>query len=277
MSPQAILPIPSKDYPETIDPRGVLHELETVEKKLLASEKAADYIAPLDSLKKLQDLENEKDFMTAFYAAIAAASISTAGLGTFSIGLLGILLAWRPLVRIQKISRLTKLIQEILEEFEDQGVETLPLIKVQGVQPVDLFIRFPGKEFLLFAIRSFGEATIVYNESKQTLYYKRGPKGTNKWKPDPLMELSEQAYWLKKNRRDLFGSSKGVRKPMPKVLVVWEKTQLQQHEDHLYTTVGGQKFLFLPREGGACYVIHHNEVVDFIRAYLMERQFLVTS
>ncbi|MDX2099907.1 MAG: hypothetical protein SFW36_19205, partial [Leptolyngbyaceae cyanobacterium bins.59] len=87
-----------------------------------------------------------------------------------------------------------------------------------------------------------------------------------------LMELSEQAYWLRKNRRDLFGNSKGVRKPMAKVLVVWNRTQLEGHKEHLYATVGGKRFLFIPREGGACYVIHSSQVIDFIRAWLVHRQ-----
>lgn len=270
MSSAPILPKPSKDYLETIDTQAVLQELCVVKDRLL-SEEVANCVAPIDSQKILQELEAEKKDLANVSLSLLSSSVLL-GLTTFALSLLGLLLAWKPMTRLQKVTRLIALIKGILEEFEDLGVETLPLIQVPDVRPIDLFVRFPGKEFILFSIRSFGDATIVYNESKQTLYYKRGRKGSNKWKPDPLMELSEQAYWLKKNRRELFGSSKGARKPMPKVLVVWGNTKVDQHQDHLYSSLGNQKFLFLPREGGACYVIHQTQVIDFIRAHLAQRQ-----
>jgi hypothetical protein len=265
-----ISPTPSKDYPETIDNQAVLKELETIQEKLSSSE-IEEYVVPIDSREELQQLEIEKDNLSARIISIGTAAL-VAGLTTFSIAWLGILLTWKPATRLEKVARVIKLITMILEEFGESGVETLPFIKVPGYQPVDLFIRFPGKEFLLFAIRSFGESSIVYNESKEALYYKRSKKGLKKWQPDPLMELSEQAYWLRKNRRDLFGNSKGVRKPMAKVLVVWNQTQLDDHKEHLYTTIGGKRFLFIPREGGACYVIHSTQVTDFIQAWLVHRQ-----
>ncbi|MBD2123268.1 hypothetical protein [Trichocoleus sp. FACHB-262] len=271
MSTTPILQTPSKDYPETIDNWAVLQELKILQEKLQEKE-VADYVTPVDNREILQKLELEKDELTSIITSIGFGSILT-GLTTFSIALLGLLLAWKPMVRLEKVARLIKLITAILEEFESQQVETLPLQKVPGrEQPIDLMIRFPGKEFLLLAIRSFGEATIIYNESRGMLYYKRERKGLNKLKPDPLTDLSEQAYWLKKNRRDFFGSSKGVRKPMAKVLVIWGQTKLATHQEHLYTTLGGQKFLFIPREGGACYVIHQTQVIEFIRAYLAHRQ-----
>ncbi len=253
---------PSPDYPETIHTQAVLKALKQL-KERLSSEAIADLVIPSGLPRTWQELDLRQG------TKLVPESILS-GLESYSVDLLGVLLGWKPLIRLQKIARLVTLVEIILAAV-DQGVETLPLLKVPELQPIDLFVRFPGKEFLLFAIRSFGEATIVYNERKQTLYWKRGAKGTNKWKPDPLTELSEQAYWLKKNRRDLFGSSRGVRKPMAKVLIIWGQTQLQKHADHLYATVGGQPFLFLPREGGACYVIRQEQIADFIRAYLRER------
>ncbi|MBD2157320.1 hypothetical protein [Leptolyngbya sp. FACHB-16] len=264
------LPSPSKDYPETIDNHGVIEELTTIRERL-SSDEAADRVAPIDNRENLQQLELEKDKLSNLITSIGAASL-IAGLATFSVAWLGILLTWKPATRLEKVSRLIKLIKNILEEFEGLGVEALPLIKVPGYQPIDLFVRFPGKEFLLFAIRSFGESKIIYNEHKQALYYRRSKKGLKRWEPDPLTELSEQAYWLRKNRRNLFGNSRGVRKPMAKVLVVWNQTNLDEHQEHLYTTIGGKKFLFIPREGGACYVIHSSQVIDFIRAWLAHRQ-----
>ena len=246
--------------PTNLKPQTVLTQLKDLAERL-AWEEVADLIVPTETTQRWHDLAI-KDCQPHI------PNLLTYGLDSFSISLLESLLGWKPRVRLPKVHRIVELIEAIDEAFAQERVETFPLLKAPTLQPIDLFIRFPDKEFLIFAIRSFGEATIVYNERKQTLYYKRGPKGTNKWKPDPLMELSEQAYWLKKYRRDLFGSSRGVRKPMPKVLIIWGETQLQQHHEHLYKQVGEQAFLFLPRDSGACYVIHQEPVIDFIRAHL---------
>ncbi|NES98116.1 MAG: hypothetical protein F6K32_23580 [Desertifilum sp. SIO1I2] len=169
----------------------------------------------------------------------------------------------------------------ILEHFEEMGVEMLPLQKIPKAEPIDLFVRFPGKEFILFAIRSHGDSTVVYNESRDAFFMKRrsatsGRKGINRWKPDPLTDLGEQYFWFRKDRsfRNFFGgTARATRRPMAKVLIVWNPTQLGEHQEHLYQTIGEQKFLFIPRkQGGAFYVITKNQVTDFIRAYLAHRQ-----
>ncbi|MEO1296713.1 MAG: ribonuclease HI family protein [Cyanobacteria bacterium J06636_16] len=59
---------------------------------------------------------------------------------------------------------------------------------------------------------------------------------------------------------------------MPKVLTLWGDTVLRDHARHLYKQVGEQEFLFLPRENGACYVIHQEQVIDFIHAHLTEQR-----
>jgi len=64
----------------------------------------------------------------------------------------------------------------------------------------------------------------------------------------------------------------GVRKPIAKVLVFWNQTQIDPHPEHLYTMFGGKRFLFISREGGACYVIHSTQVVDFVHAWLVHCQ-----
>lgn len=272
MTVTPIQPNPSKDYPETIDNRAVIQELETLQEKIQEGE-VAEYVAPIDNRETLQKLELEKDELSAIIKSIGFGSILT-GLTTFSIALLGLLLAWKPMVRLEKVSRLIKVMKLMLENFEDEGIEMLPLVKIPKAQPIDLFVRFPGREFLIFAIRSHGEAIAVYHQSKDALYLKRPKKGMNRWKPDPLTELSEQEFWLRRNYRNLFGgSAKATRRPMAKVLVVWGQTQLDEHEEQLYASVSDKKFLFIRREqGGAFYVIHQSQVIDFVRAYLAQRQ-----
>ncbi|MCD8488279.1 MAG: hypothetical protein LRZ84_16475 [Desertifilum sp.] len=279
MTRSPILQSPSKDYPETIDNRAVLECLETLQEKLSAQE-VAEYTAPLDNREALQKLELEKDELSALIASIGFSSL-VAGLATFSIAWLGLLLAWKPMVRLEKVARLIELMKLILENFEEMGVEMLPLQKIPKAEPVDLFIRFPGKEFILFAIRSHANDTVIYNESRDAFRIKRQRSegigrrpGLSRWKPDPLTDLGEQEFWFRKNCRNFFGgNARATRRPIAKVLIVWNPTQLGEHQEHLYQTMGEQKFLFIPRkQGGAFYVITKNQVTDFIRAYLAHRQ-----
>lgn len=263
---------PNKDYPNAIDTRNFLRQLEVVQ-GLVGGEPPTEYLTPIDNLENLQQLETEKNQLSAVTLTTLATGF-VAGLTTFSVAWLFMLFAWRPAVRLEKVSRLIRLITEILEAFEELRVEMLPLLKVPKYQPIDLFVRFPGKEFLLFAIRSYGDSTVIYNEAKQALYHKRVKRqGLSRCKPDPLIDLTEQEFWLRKNRKDLFGgSAKGSRRPMAKVLVIWKPSRLDQHREHLYATLSDQKFVFIRREGGAYYLIYRDQVIDFIRAYLAHRQ-----
>lgn len=266
-SPQS----PNSDYPNTIDTRKFLHGLEAVQ-DMIGGEAPDEYLTPIDNLESLQQLEDEKDHLS----TVAITTFTTgfvAGLALFSTAWLFMLFAWRPTVRLEKVSRLIRLINEMLEAFEEMQIETLPLLKVPNYQPIDLFVRFPGKEFLLFAIRSYGDSTVVYNEAKQALYHKRVKKGLSQCKPDPLVDLVEQEFWLRKNRKGLFGmSARASRRPMAKVLVIWKPSRLYEHHEHMYAKLGDQKFLFIRREGGACYVIYRDQVISFIRAYLAQRR-----
>lgn len=269
MTNPSVLRKPSQEYPESVENRRILQVLDKLQEKL-STEETAEYLASLDSREKLRQLELKEEHLATTIQTTGTVAL-IGGLGNLSLLWLGLLLAWKHLTRLEKVVRLKNLISTILDEFEEMGVETLPLIEVPGYQPIDLFVRFPGKEFLLFAIRSFGDSKIIYQEQKQLLCCKR--RGSFKrWNPDPMQELSEQAYWLRKNRRDLFGSSNGTRKPIAKVLILYPPTRLDEHREELYATVGSSKFLFISREEGACYAINLAQVTDFIRDWITHRQ-----
>lgn len=77
-------------------------------------------------------------------------------------------------------------------------------------------------------------AEIVFKEANETLYVKRKGKKMKKWLPDPLLELSEYQTWLKNNRQQFEMSSKEVRKPLAKVLVLSGGTKIHEHREQLY-------------------------------------------
>jgi hypothetical protein len=78
-----------------------------------------------------------------------------------------------------------------------------------------------------------GDAEITFKEANETLYVRRKDKGAKKWQPDPLLELSDYQTWLRNNRQQFGISSKEVRKPLVKVLVLSGGTKIKQHQEHL--------------------------------------------
>ena len=170
------------------------------------------------------------------------------------------------LKRVEKVSRIIRVGADILNNFETQGLEMYLRLEVPGHNPLDLFLRFP-LAMLLISIRSMGNAEIVFKESNETLYVKRKGKGSKKWLPDPLLELSEYQSWLKNNRQEFKMSSKDVRKPLAKVLVMTGGSKIDKHQEQLYSSLYGENLLTLSRKGTAI-VILEEQVIDFIRAHL---------
>ncbi|MBD2682284.1 MULTISPECIES: hypothetical protein [Nostoc] len=205
--------------------------------------------------------------------ALAAGSFAL-GTGSFisPFGWVAFALAYKPLVRIQKLARLEKLTAALLDEFKSEEIQVFPVIKVEDKNPIDLFIRFPRKTHLFISIRSKGDSEIIYNEKREILQVKRKNKGgLRTWEPCPLVELADYKSWFDKNR-NLFGmSSREAQKtPTAKVLVLWPPTKAaDDHNSHLFSEVGGMKTLALRRKGTA-FVIQQEEITEFIKAWLAQ-------
>ncbi|MBS3030806.1 MAG: hypothetical protein HCA25_00810 (plasmid) [Dolichospermum sp. DET50] len=218
--------------------------------------------AALEGLREAKNVDSAV-VLAASGSAIATSTISPAGWLLFG-------LAYKPLVRVEKIARLEKLTTVLLEEFKSKGIQVFPVIQIEDKNPIDLFIRFPRKTHLFISIRSRGDRKVVYNETREALQIRRKDKhGLKVWTPCPLVELADYEKWLDKNRA-LFGmSSREAQKtPTAKVLVLWPPTKaVTSHKDHLYAEVGNMKILALRRKGTA-FVIQKEEITEFITAWL---------
>lgn len=170
------------------------------------------------------------------------------------------------LKRVEKVSRIIRVGKTILDDFESQEVEMYSRLEVPGQNPLDFFLRFPSS-MLLISTRSMGNAKIVFKESNETLYVKRQGKGSKKWLPDPLLELSEYQSWLKNNRQGFGMSSKESRKPLVKVLVISGESKIDEHQEKLYSSFFGENLLTLSRKGTAT-VILEDQLTNFIKAHL---------
>ena len=230
------------------------------------------YTSPcLTNWEALEKLEHEKDWLSALFLIFGSTSV--VGGVYFSLVWLLILPPFAVgLRRLQKVAQLIRHTAAILEKFEEQGVLIYPQLEIPGYRPLDLFVKFPTKEMFAISIRSIGESKILYNEHNQTLCFRRKKGGLKKWNPDPLQELGEYEFWLRKNRQDLFGkSSKDQRRPLVKVLVFGGQTQIGEHKDNLYSMVGDQKILTIRRKG-TINVLSEDQVTNFIEAYLANKR-----
>lgn len=225
---------------------------------------------PPHNWKALEQLEWEKDYLFSgsvkFWAAVFAAGVFFPPAW--------VVMGWiyKPLIRVTKLARIIQVMRPLLEELEGQGIQIFPCLEVPDHEPLDLFVILPEKAYLLISIRSKSksEAKVVYNEANETLYTKHKSKGLRKWLPCPLVELSDYHAWLGKNRR-LFGiSANAIRRyPVIKTLVLWKPMQIEHHREHLYSQVGEMTTLTLSRKGTAL-VIEEDEVLDFVKACLVE-------
>ena len=171
----------------------------------VVQQRPTDFKLPIHNWEALAQLRKEKYFFSKQSAVAGGAAIAT---GTFfSPGLLLFALAYPPLVRVEKITRLETVTSLLLEKFADQQIQVFPvqrIDKVQGIEtqnPIDLFVRFPRKTHIFISIRSKGDSEVVYNEAREILQVKRRNRsGLVTWKPCPLVELSDYERWLNKNR-----------------------------------------------------------------------------
>jgi hypothetical protein len=230
-----------------------------------------DFQLPPHNEAALEWLREAKDYESTVAIAASGAALTTGGIA-HPLGWVLFALAYKPLVRVQKLARLEKLTALLLDEFKSEGIQVFPVLKIESKNPVDLFIRFPGKTHLFISIRSKGDSEIVYNERREFLQVKRKNKsGLRTWEPCPLVELADYKSWFDKNR-NLFGmSSREAQKtPTAKVLVLWPPTKAAEgHNDHLYSEIGSMKILALRRKGTA-FVIQQEEVTEFIKAWLAQ-------
>ena len=223
----------------------------------------------LHNWEALRQLEREKAMLSQSAAGIGAAGIAAGAIA--APGFLLLAAAYRPLIRVKKITRILEVMQLLLDELGDQ-IQIYPCIEVPEKEPLDLLVIAPDKAYLLISIRSKSseEAKIIFNEANETLYTKHKRRGLRKWLPCPLVELSDYHAWLNKNRREFGISANAIRRyPVVKTLVLWKPMEIDRHEERLYTKMGETTTLSLSRKGTAL-VIEQDEVLNFVRGCLAQ-------
>jgi hypothetical protein len=224
----------------------------------------------LHNWEAVHQLERERERSSQLVAGIGVAGCAVGAIA--APGFLLLAAAYRPLIRVTKLSRIIEVMRLLLEEFGDQ-IQIYPCIEVPGAEPLDLLVIAPEQAYLLISIRSKSkkeDSKVIFNEANETLYTKHKRRGLRKWLPCPLVELSDYHAWLNKNRREFDISANAIRRyPVIKALVLWKPMEIDRHGEHLYSKMGETTTLSLSRKGTAL-VIEQDEVLSFIKGCLTE-------
>jgi len=229
---------------------------------------------------KLEELERRRNDLT-IKAAIMGFG-GAVGLAVFTPAAIAALIGSIPVLdqllgQLQTISQRYLLMLELIEAFEEEDVAIEVGLEPEGLRAIDFFLRFSDKEYVLIQIRSLGDAKVTYNEEREALRFRKKGGGSKTWEPDPLFELAEQERWLRRQRYDLLGqSARDRRRPLAKLLVLWQETVLGDHPEHLYVTMDDQKYLTI-RKMGTTALVTKNQIIDFIQGYLASRRSRKTS
>ena len=231
-----------------------------------------------DDLEK--QLELQKDLYSAGYLLVGTATLIGVVYAT-PFALLGLLpMGWmlervekaaKRLLRQERRHELTERIATTMtEQFQAQGIEVLKRISIHPDRELDFFVRFPTKEYFAISVKAPGPGKVVYNEKNQTLCFRRKNQSLDKYdNPDAIKELSDMEWWLRKNRRELFGkSSRDSKRRLTKILVFAQPSQIRTHNEHLYAMIGNQRYLSIHREKASCYVLSEDQLTNFIKSYL---------
>ena len=217
-------------------------------------------------------LQGQKNLYTIIFlvGSISALGFSLTG---HLLGLLAIGGSYSAADNTAKYARLEKVLTLLLDKFGEFGMQAFPVLTMQEKGEytyIDLYVRFP-KEQIFIETRSLGDGSVIYNESKETLYLKRGKKGLSKVVPCPLSGLNESKKWLSKNRQTFGLSSRQATKdPTVKVLAICGETQISIHRDHLYTRIGERRYLMLSKRGSTTFVVQQEELAMFISDWLSQ-------
>lgn len=162
-----------------------------------------------------------------------------------------------------------RIITTLREQFEQRGIEIFHSVPTPS-RYLDIFVKFPTKEFFAISVWSLGEGKIGYSEKDGILRFRKKSGGLEKYdNPNLIQELIDQEWDLRKTKRELFGqSSRDSRRRLVKVLLLAHPSQIKQHEEHLYHELNEQKFLLIRAEKGSVYVMTENQLVSFIKAHL---------
>lgn len=222
---------------------------------------------------KLDALAEERERLTVQAGIVGLVSI--AGFILFSPSAIGSLPPLGKLLgKLQGASQRFFVMTELIKEFEEENIAIEVGLKPDGLREIDFFLRFPDKEYILLQLRSLGSVKVSYSETHQALRFRKrkGNSGGRTWKPDPLIELSEQERWIRNYQSHLLGtSSRDKRRPIAKAIILMSETILGDHSEHLWDRIDQQNYLIL-RRGGTFNLVEKDRVSAFIRSYLASRR-----
>lgn len=189
--------------------------------------------------------------------------------------------AYKLLEKAQRLQQIKNLVQTLMDEFKNEHIEVFPCLEIEGMDNIDLFIRFPDKIFFMVSLQAIGKNTLFYSphaasEKQRDGLYLRNEKGRRKdFRPKKLELLPKQEKILRQQHKNILGgSSKDTRSGIVKILgICGEDAKLTHHFPAELTEINNGKKFYLAQKNPSIFVMRDQEIIKFIKIKIHKKRF----
>lgn len=188
---------------------------------------------------------------------------------------------YKLLEKAQELFQIQRVMSALIDEFTCEGIEIFPRLDIEGFGTLDIFIRFPTRNFFMVSLQDIGKNTLFYNcgrtnESPKELLCLKNVKGRRKkFKCKKLDILPEQEKHLRKQHKIfLGGSSRDMKAGIIKILGICGKDSdiNRNFPATLSETTEGGKF-YLAQKNPSIFLMMEEEIIDFIKIKIQNKRF----
>jgi hypothetical protein len=191
--------------------------------------------------------------------------------------------AYKLLEKAQRLGHIEQLMKKLIEEFSEEGIEIFPRLNIEGLDYIDLFIRFPSKTFFVVSLQNIGDNTLFYSmhrarssgKQRGGLYLKSSKGSSRTFRSKKLDLLPEQEKSIRKQYRDILGgTAKDARSGMNKIIAICgkEAKMTNNFPSELTEKHEGRKF-YLAQKNPGIFIMRDEEITDFIKIKIQKKQF----
>lgn len=187
---------------------------------------------------------------------------------------------YKLLEKAQRLGSIEKLMRKLIDDFSEEGIEIFPRLIIEGLDYIDLFIRFPSKVFFVITVQNIGDNTLFYSMHRARssgtqrggLYLKSSKGSSRTFRSKKLDLLPEQEKSIRKQYRNILGgTAKDARSGMNKIIAVCGKeAKMTNNFPSELTEKHGERKFYLAQKNPGIFIMQDKEIPDFIKTKIKE-------
>jgi hypothetical protein len=205
-------------------------------------------------------------------------------IGFASIGIPVSYNACKLIEKAQKLFHTKAIIDGLLKEFKDYDIRVFSNLEVDGLESIDIFVCFPQYKFFLLSLQPIGRNVVYHSldpelvDSKDGLFIKamNGNGRRKRFMRKGLALMPDQEKFFRRQYKDIMGGTgRSAKTGIIKILVICgaEARIDPCYPKILIKKIEGKNFcrkFCLAQVKPILFMIHENDVKDFIKAKLLE-------